>query len=41
MVRVGCTAVQKLERCAVAANRARKVHEAHALTGARLAETIS
>ena len=37
----GCTAVQKLERCAVAANRARKVHEAHALTGARLAETIS
>ena len=36
-----CTAVQKLERCAIAANRARKVHEAHPLTGARLAETIS
>ncbi len=36
-----CTADQKLEQCAVDANRARKVHEAHALTGARLAEAVS
>jgi hypothetical protein len=36
-----CTADQKLERCAVPANRAQEVHEGPHLASARLAETVS
>src|SRR5881397_1985722 len=39
--RRSCTADQKLERCAVAKNRAQEVREGPRLASARLAETVS